>query len=211
MSLSLYKRILIIICIIFCIHAGNVIYAQGSGGPTPPANSLSFALKSNPTADFVFNTYNEYITGITKFNVLTLNIVAGVRWDLYVRATTVHSGYWDNIMYYSGSSGVDSIPLSVLLIRASNADNTSNTFPTNTSVFFPITANTSPTYLIGTDMHDNLVSCGIGDHTNAPGSYITSPGCYKFNIDFRVVPAIHANYRPGIYSINVEFTLIQDL
>ncbi|HNW99135.1 MAG TPA: hypothetical protein PKK00_12065 [Bacteroidales bacterium] len=202
---KLHSKFIRLLCIAILFFASNKSFSQGSGGPTPTSESLTFELKTNPTVDFVFNTYSSFLSGITKFNVLTLNVLAtGVQWDMYVSAQSTSTGYWDNVVFYT-SNGEDSIPTTLLQVKVSDANNTPNAL-----TFFPVPDNTAPAYIIGTSNIDAAVNCALGNHTNVEGSYITTPSCYKFNVDFRIVPGIN-NYRSGLYSLNVEFTLIEDL
>jgi hypothetical protein len=203
--LDFSKKILLIICIIAALYAKNNAFAQGNGGPTPP--SLTFELKTNPTADFTFSDIRQYLYGITRFNVLTLNVNAQeVNWDLYVGASTTIPGNWDNILYY-GSMGTTVIPTTILQIKVNGGTNV------DTTGFFPVPSISPPLpyyNIIGLFGNHAAIPCGH-EAPNTPGSYITNPGCFKFNIDFRIVPGINQGYRPGQYYLTVEFFLVQDL
>ena len=45
--------------------------------------------------------------------------------------------------------------------------------------------------------------------TNVAGSYTTDPQCYQFRVDLRIVPGM--GYRPGLYTLQIEFVIAQDL
>jgi len=168
-----------------------------------PAQSVSFALTTSPNITFDFNTIQKYENGITIMNACTLNIEAsGTQWDLYVGATTTNVGYWDVTNTY-GSTG--SLPtVGILKLQFRNAANTSQV-----SGFFPLQDISTPTYIIGTaSAPDAAVYCpNLG--TNTPGSYTTNPNCYKFNIDLRIVPGF--SLRPGLYTLRIDYIIIQDL
>jgi hypothetical protein len=208
MHLRSYKKILVFICLVAGIYSKNDVCAQGNGGPTLPY--LAFELKTNPTAEFTFNTMSEYLSGITQYSVLTLNVFTQkLNWDLYVGASTNTTfGIWDNIITYGNSTeGNVKIPTSLLQISVSGGINV------DTTGFFPMPAISSisplPYYnIIGQYGNHKAESCGR-EAPNTPGSYLTNPGCYKFNVNFKIVPGV--SYRPGQYSLTVEFFLVQDL
>ena len=167
------------------------------------AQSVSFALKTSPNITFDFNTIQKYENGITIMNACTLNIEAtGTQWDLYVGATTTNVGYWD-VTHTYGSTG--SLPtIGIMKLQFRNAAATSLV-----SGFFSLQDISSPTYIIGTSSApDAAVSCpNVG--TNTAGSYLTSPSCYKFNIDLRIIPGF--SLRPGLYTLRIDYVIIQDL
>ena len=167
------------------------------------AQSVSFALTTSPSITFDFNTIQKYQNGITIMNACTLNIEAvGTQWDLYVGATTTNVGYWDVTTTY-GSSG--SLPtIGILKLQFRNAAATSLM-----SGFFPLQDRSTPTYIIGTSSApDAAITCpNLG--TNTAGSYLTSPSCYKFNIDLRIVPGF--SLRPGLYTLRIDYVIVQDL
>lgn len=170
------------------------------------AQSVAFASKSSPAIEFTFNTVGKYINGITIPNALTLNIDADLtQWDLYVGATTVTPGEWDVTTHYSASGDEPAVDL--MEVRLRNSANTSAV-----SGFFPLTDMASPTYIIGTNSApDAAVDCTDmpPTGTNVAGDYLSEPECYKFNIDLRIVPGL--SHRAGLYSLRIDFILVQDL
>lgn len=171
------------------------------------SQSVDFDLKTSPNIEFKFRTISEYQNGIIIPNALELKVNAiGTQWDLYVGTTTTAAGSWNVINSYS-TVGVSPPPTSILQARVYNSNNTSQTGPG----FFPLTDIASPTYVIGSNVNDAGVNCGdpspVG--TNQPGDYTSSPGCYKFRVDLKMVPGF--NYRPGLYTLRVDYILIEDL
>lgn len=168
------------------------------------AQSVSFALKTNPNTTITFNTFDKYQYGIVVPNFLSLKVEAvGTEWDLYVGTTSVSAGYFDLNNSYS-TTGSAAIPVSILQARVHT---TSNTSQTGTS-FFGLTDIAAPTYLIGSSANDAAITCGTTG-TNVAGSYISDPQCYNFKVDIKATPGL--GYRSGSYSLRVDFILVQDL
>lgn len=184
------KYILFIVCLF-----GSIYY--------PKAQSVNFAIKTSPAINLDFNTVQKYISGITVMNVCELNVEAvGTQWDLYVGATTTVPGQWDVNSIYSAAGVVP--PINILQLQFRNASGTSQV-----PGFFPIQDILSPTYIIGSVASpDPAVNCpSVG--TNQAGSYLTTPSCYKFNVDMKVVPGF--GLQPGSYSLRIDYILVQDL
>ena len=171
------------------------------------AQSVNFDLKTSPNVDFTFNTIAKYVNGIIIPHALELNVnVTGVQWDLYIGTTTTAAGSWNVINSYS-TTGITPPPTSILQARIYNSSNT----PLTGGGFFPLSDIASPTYLIGSNANDPGVNCSdpspVG--TNQPGSYTVDPGCYRFKVDLKLVPGMI--YRPGLYTLRVDYVLIEDL
>ncbi len=190
-------RIIVRVIFIFIMSSTKLMHGQ----------SVSFDLKSSPNVDFTFNTIDKYINGITIPHALELDVnVTGSQWDLYVGTTSITAGSWNIVTSYS-STGISPPPANILQARIYNANNT----PVNGGAFFPLTDIATPTYIIGSIANDVGVNCGdaspIG--TNQPGDYTVDPECYRFKVDLKLVPGL--SYRPGMYTIRVDFILIEDL
>jgi hypothetical protein len=171
------------------------------------AQSLSFDAKSSPDLDFTFNSIEKYINGITIPHALELNVNAiGSEWDLYIGATTTAAGSFNVVNTYS-NTGISPPPVSLVQARIYNSNNT----PVSGSGFIPLTDIATPVYIIGSNANDGTVNCGdpVPTGTNAPGSYLTDPECYKFKVDIKLVPGM--NYRPGLYTLRIDFIIIEDL
>jgi len=169
---------------------------------TAKAQSLSFEVVTNPDVEFVFNTIQKYQTGLLAMNAITLRITAiGVNWDLYVGAETDISGKWDVVSTY-GVNGYD--PDVVLLkVRFRNTANTSQE-----ATFFELKDISTPVYIIGSTVSDPAVNCP-DTGTNTPGSYLSQPQCYQFNVDLQITPGF--THRPGLYKLNIKYVIAEDL
>jgi len=171
---------------------------------TVNSQSVSFGITSaSSNISFDFNTINKYKTGIIQYNAFELNVdVTGTQWDLYVGATTSVSGDFDVSSTYSSTGIIP--PISILKMQFRNSSNTSLM-----SGFFPLSDIASPTYIIGTSAAPDLsISCpNVG--TNVAGSYTSNPGCYKFNVDMKITPGF--TYKSGLYTLRIDYILIQDL
>ena len=167
------------------------------------SQSVSFDLKTSPNIHFNFNTVQKYISGITIMNACRLNVdVVGTQWDLYVGATTSVPGQWDVSALYSVNGILP--PVDILQLQLRNASNTSQV-----PGFFPIQDISTPTYVIGSAAAtDPAITCPNAG-ANQEGNYLASPGCYRFDVDLRVIPGL--NLRSGSYSLRIDYILVQDL
>jgi hypothetical protein len=163
---------------------------------------VSFELKTSPNIEFVFDAISDYENGITIYNAFELNILAtGTDWDLYVGAKTAAVGTWNQNAQYSLAGVLP--PVSILQMQVRNNSNTPLT-----SGFFGLTDISTPTYIIGSAAADPQITCP-NNGTNAPGSYLVDPNCYTFKIDLKIQPGF--DYRPGMYSLEIEYFIVQDL
>jgi hypothetical protein len=186
-----------VFCCILILFTGKNAFAQSGG----------FELQTYPNVDFIFNTLDKYENGIIIPHVVELKVnTSGAQWDLYMGTTTTTAGSFNVTSTYS-NVGISPPPVSLIQARVYNAGSTQQTG----GGFFPLTDVALPVYLIGSSADDLGVSCGdpIPTGTNEPGDYITSPSCYKFSVDLKIVPGF--NYRPGMYTARVDFYIIEDL
>lgn len=164
--------------------------------------TLSFEMVQDHEISFVFNSIEKYQNGLLAMNAFTLRIIAeDVNWDLYVGAETLDPGLWDVIAVY-GTVGQEP-GIELLEARFRNSASTSLV-----EGFFELTDITTPTYIIGSPGLDVPVACP-GQGTNTPGSYLTEPQCFQFNVDLRIVPGFE--YRPGLYRLLLNFVISEDL
>lgn len=168
------------------------------------AQTVNFALKTGPSVNFVFDSIDKYNNGIVIPSFLTLRVEAGTKWDLYVGTNTSTGGFFDVNTSYS-STGISSIPVNVLQARISNASHTSP----KDNVFFGLTDISNPEYLIGSPATDAASNVCPSSGTNTAGSYTTEPQCYTFKVDLKAKPGL--GYRPGSYSLQIDFVIVPDL
>jgi hypothetical protein len=186
-----------------------IFWIFSSGNQLTHGQSVSIDLSSSPIVEFEFNTIQKLTYGIAIPNAAIINIEAvGTQWDLYVGSVTAVAGTWDNSIYYT-SSGNGSPPVSLLQLRVHNLSNTPQI-----SGYVPIEdIATSTLDIIGNHLvsPDPAINCAdlIPTGTNTAGSYTVDPQCYQFRVDLKVVPGI--TYRPGLYSLQVEFIIAEDL
>ncbi|MFW5706750.1 MAG: hypothetical protein ACOCX0_04830 [Bacteroidota bacterium] len=164
---------------------------------------MSFEVFQDPDVEFLFNSVQDYQTGLLAMNAMELRITStGTNWDLYVGAITSDAGIWDVIQYYSVQGDHPTIDIVELRFR-----NTANT--AQVQGYFPLTDINSPTYIIGSPALDPAVDCLSGAGANVPGDYLTNPSCYQFRVDMRITPGFEM--RPGLYRIIVEYVIVADL
>jgi len=185
------------------LFAGLFLYGQAGR-----AQTVDITLATNPNVEFTFNSVAKLVNGIVIPNAVTVNIEAiGIGWDLYAGAVTTTPGTWDNAQYYT-SSGNGQPPVSILQMRVHNLSNT------------PLISGYAPLQDIATSTLDFIgnhmavdadINCSdpspVG--TNAAGSYTTDPQCYQFKVDLKVTPGL--TYRPGVYTLQIEFIVAPDL
>ncbi|OEK05699.1 hypothetical protein [Roseivirga misakiensis] len=150
---------------------------------------------------FTFNSIRSYTTGAILGNASEVTIESTVEWDLYVGTQTVTPGFWDLVQSYS-DAGDDNVPVSILSIRANSPGLTSQE-----AAFFQLQDISTPTYLIGSVGNDATTGSGIG--TNDPGDSNSDPFTHRFRISYRLTPGF--TYSPGIYTMEVLFTIAEDL
>ncbi|HNP97462.1 MAG TPA: hypothetical protein PKK99_00320 [Bacteroidia bacterium] len=191
------SRKLIYLLFSFLIHTG-----------VSRAQTVDIILASNPNVEFTFNSVAKLVNGIVLPNAVTVNIEAvGTGWDLYAGSVTSTAGTWDNAQYYT-SSGDGLPPVSLLQMRVHNLSNTPLI-----SGYVPMQdVATSTLDIIGNhNVVDADINCSdpspVG--TNTAGSYTTDPQCYQFKVDLKIVPGV--SYRPGIYTLQIEFIVAPDL
>lgn len=181
-----------------------VAYSQNAN-----AQMVNIDLATSPTADFTFDNIFKLNYGIVLPNAITLNVEAvGTQWDLYVGTVTTIAGMWDNASYYT-STGNGSIPVGILQMRVHNLSNTPQI-----SGYVPLQDIAVSTLdIIGDHLvaPDPAVNCSdlINTGTNTAGSYTVDPQCYQFKVDLKLTPGI--SYRPGLYTLQIEFIIAEDL
>ena len=193
-------KVIVVLVYIFSF----VAYPQNAN-----AQMVNIDLATSPTADFTFDNIFKLNYGIVLPNAITLNVEAvGTQWDLYVGTVTTIAGMWDNASYYT-STGNGSIPVGILQMRVHNLSNTPQI-----SGYVPLQDIAVSTLdIIGDHLvaPDPAVNCSdlINTGTNTAGSYTVDPQCYQFKVDLKLTPGI--SYRPGLYTLQIEFIIAEDL
>jgi hypothetical protein len=184
--------------VLFAVIAISTVVSS----PTLKAQSLSFEVVTNPDVDFVFNTVQKYQSGLLAMNAITLRITAvGVNWDLYVGAETDVAGTWDIVSTYGVNGNDPNVEL--LKVRFRNTASTSQE-----ATFFDLQDISTPVYIIGSELADPVINCPATG-TNTPGSYLTDPQCYQFNVDLQITPGF--TLKPGLYKLNIKYMIVEDL
>lgn len=167
------------------------------------SQSVSFEAKTSPDVDFIFNSVQDYETGIVKMNAVTLNVsVSGTNWDMYVGAETTNAGLWDVESTYSSNGSTPTVDIVELRFR--NASNTSQQ-----NGYFSLKDIASPTYIIGSpSAPDPSINCP-DTGTNTPGDYLSEPSCYEFKVDMRINPDY--SMQAGLYTLNIKYVIVEDL
>ncbi len=165
-------------------------------------------------ADFVFDSFSKYISGITFYGVAKVNIKVDdqtppnpdCKWMLSMTVENNPSGgtavdQWETLgNYSSGSSAPPKIE--ILEVRITNGCSTSPADGvyqhfTQSGDFIEIIENTG--------IRIDAGSCTT--NVNGPGNYLMNYDEFHFQIDFRIVPGF--NYDPGIYQLQVKFELTE--
>lgn len=172
------------------------------------AQVVDIDLISANNVDFTFDSFYKLTNGIFIANAITFNVSAiGTQWDLYMGTNTTIPGVWDNIQYY-GTSGNGAPSVGIVQCRVHNLSSTPLI-----SGFVPLQdLATSTLDIIGNrNAIDLPVNCSDASPTgtNTAGSSLADPNCYQFRVDLRIVPGL--NYRPGLYSLQIEFIIAADL
>lgn len=164
--------------------------------------------------DFVFDSFNKYIAGITYHGVANIDIKVddqtpanpNCKWMLSMIVENNPSGgtnadEWETITQY-GMGGIDVPKIDILEVRVTNNCSTS---PVD-GVYQTFTLAGDQIEIIeNTGVRINAGSCTT--NVNGPGSYLTNYDEFHFQIDFRVTPGF--NYNAGIYQLQVKFELVE--
>lgn len=163
-------------------------------------------------ADFVFDTFNKYISGITYYGIANVDVKVvdqlpanpECKWTLTMSVeehslSGSASNEWETLASY-GTGNADIPKIEILDVRVTNQCATSPidglfTNFTETGDVIEIIENTG--------FRLNAGSCTT--NVNGPGSYLTHYDEYHFQIDFRIQPGFA--YEPGIYELQVKFEL----
>lgn len=163
-------------------------------------------------ADFVFDTFNKYISGMTYYGIANVDVRVvdqlpanpECKWMLTmsVEEHTLSgsaANEWETLASY-GSGNADIPKIEILNVRVTNQCATS---PID-GLFTNFNETGDEIEIIeNTGFRLNAGSCTT--NVNGPGSYLTNYDEYHFQIDFRIQPGFA--YEPGIYELQVKFEL----
>lgn len=193
--------LLAIVCFLF--GANSLSAQQHRVGSDYRDTSLSLVLIEQAEVDMVFNTFQSYQLGQTIMNAVVLGVIAeGTNWNLSVMANTEDSlepDEWEQVLAYAGHGSIPKVEDMELRFR--NLRETSVV-----TGFFPLRPANDPVYIIP----ETATTIDCPDQgTNAPGSYLVNPECYRFRVDYRFTPDY--SMQPGLYRLLIEYTLVSNL
>lgn len=164
--------------------------------------------------DFVFDSFSKYIAGITYHGKANVNIKVDdqvppnpdCKWMLVMSVENNASGgtlptAWETLATY-GAGDSDPAKIDILEVRITNICNTS---PIN-GLYQSFAENEDFIEIIeNTGIRINAGSCTT--NVNGPGNYLMNYDEFHFQIDFRITP--NFVHDPGIYQLQVKFTLVE--
>lgn len=165
-------------------------------------------------ADFVFDSFSKYISGITFFGVAKVNIKVDdqsppnpdCKWMLSMTVENNPSGgtavdRWETLGSYN-SSGTNPPTIEILDVRITNGCSTS---PTDGVYQNFIQSGDFIEIIENTGIRIDAGSCTT--NVNGPGNYLMNYDEFHFQIDFRIKPGF--SFDPGIYQLQVKFELTE--
>ncbi len=218
-----------------CTNAQKSLFAQEYVSVTMDLQGiLELKMTTDPHVDFIFNTIQKYQSGIIKYNATKLNVTATVPWDLYVQPS---SEYWNQQSLYSASGNATSIlPSEVLEIQSAVSNPTPEALTLNNFIGLTSQHGTNISGLTPTASTQFLAGGYNSDRTSyrqvgSSAAALTSNG-NQFIIHYRIKPGVPVNFpnlsgqypalaaqlqsshpsiQPGYYSIEIVYTLVEDL
>jgi hypothetical protein len=215
-------RLLKICALLISVSIRFELSAQAVCDATTSSNCNSFPFselllqnqQNSQLVEFSFDNFSEYNSGITYYGstLLRLKVTDSISgpgtcaWKLKMHITNGGSPVpiqeWETTASY-GLSGAKP-QLDMIQVRVTNACSTSpingtwQSFAAIDNADILIIDNAFP------QSAGTLYGCS-GGQTNGPGSYLTNPGEYTFNIDYRIVPGFSRT--PGKYEMSIKFCL----
>ncbi len=177
--------------------------------------TVEFIPNSPLTQDFTFDSFNQYLGGITFNNIGQLRINVedkaivdpDCRWFLTMEISNsgggTPAGEWETLVVYGGGAATTP-PIDLLQIRLRNGCQTS---PID-GLFQTFTNHGDVTNIIADGLARNDAgNCNL--NVNGPGDYLTNYNEYTFTIDVRIKP--NFTLKPGIYQLSVKFHLEEQM
>lgn len=176
-------------------------------------DEVSIAVTSTPNIDFTFDTFGDYLSGVTQNGSTQVKVTVSnsinnnpaCRWNLVIyvenaSATTANTD-WEELQSSSTSGTTPKIDLLQLRIR-----NNCNTSLTGNQFFtVPPISGTPIMVISNTGVTVPAGSCTT--NVNGPGNSQTNYNEFTFNIDYRIVPVI--GVRSGTYQLKIKYLLTE--
>lgn len=179
-------------------------------GIVPGGTSEFYLLPTPNNIDFSFDNFREYLSGTTisgsttlKLRIDALNAACKWRLVMYLDNNASPGNEWETRSFYGGSGTIPEVDL--IQVRVYNVCGT----PQFNGIYRTFTNITTVLSIINNPILNPNGLCN-GSEVNSPGYYLTGYGEYTFNIDYRIVPSVVTNYRPGIYELTLRFCLVED-
>ncbi len=197
------KQVILVLAIFFCI---NPLRAQF-------CDEVRLSVSSNANIDFSFDTFGEYMAGITQNGSTKLKVAVSnslnnnpsCRWSLVILVENASAATaptdWEQLQSNSTSGTAPQIDMLQLRIR-----NNCNTSLTGNQFFNVPTTTGTPIIVIS----NNGITTPAGSCTtnvNGPGNATNNYNEYSFDIDYRIVPT--NGVRSGIFQLKVKYLLTE--
>lgn len=190
---------------------------------------LDLKMTTDAQVGFTFESIQDYMNGLTKFNATKLEVDATVAWDLFAYASTEQ---WTQVEAYS-TTGNSYLPAEVLEIKSSVVNGTAAT--DDFDDFISLKGSVNSGVVGGVPTADTqflagmfgTVSSGTGDAV-APGTAQGNPDSHQFRLHYRLAPGVPAEFsnstvdlsahgnnqefaQAGFYYLEVVYSLVEDL
>lgn len=198
------KQVILVLALLFGLHPLQAQFCD----------EVRLSVSSNANVDFSFDTFGEYMAGITQNGSTKLKVAVSnslnnnpsCRWNLVIlvenASATTAPTEWEQLQSNSTSGTAPQIDMLQLRIR-----NNCNTSLTGNQFFNVPTTTGTPIIVIS----NNGITTPAGSCTtnvNGPGNSITNYNEYSFDIDYRIVPT--NGVRSGVFQLKVKYLLTEN-
>lgn len=197
------KQVILVLALLFGLHPLQAQFCD----------EVRLSVSSNANVDFSFDTFGEYMAGITQNGSTKLKVAVNnslnnnpsCRWNLVIlvenASATTAPTEWEQLQSNSTSGTAPQIDMLQLRIR-----NNCNTSLTGNQFFnVPITTGTPIIVISNNGITTPAGSCTT--NVNGPGNSITNYNEYSFDIDYRIVPT--NGVRSGVFQLKVKYLLTE--
>lgn len=197
------KQVILVLALLFGLHPLQAQFCD----------EVRLSVSSSANVDFSFDTFGEYMAGITQNGSTKLKVTVSnslnnnpsCRWNLVIlvenASATTAPTEWEQLQSNSTSGTAPQIDMLQLRIR-----NNCNTSLTGNQFFNVPTTTGTPIIVIS----NNGITTPAGSCTtnvNGPGNSITNYNEYSFDIDYRIVPT--NGVRSGVFQLKVKYLLTE--